>query len=210
MLSQTDRPRKIQLWFQSGKYFARTIKREDASERWATWLADSQTAYVLNTSAQKLQKSDLVQYIKGFDQRSRLLIGIFERGTRLHIGIIRLDIDYAAKDALVNAVIGESEHRNKGATVDVFIPMLDYLFDTVGLEKVRASILRRNQVTMRYLLKLGWQLDESKNRIKSNSDDMLDMCLVSYTREAFRIFKQSKLGQRILQRLKQAQRAAAH
>jgi RimJ/RimL family protein N-acetyltransferase len=210
MLSQTDRPRKIQLWFQSGKYFARTIKREDASERWATWLADSQTAYVLNTSAQKLQKSDLVQYIKGFDQRSRLLIGIFERGTRLHIGIIRLDIDYAAKDALVNAVIGESEHRNKGATVDVFIPMLDYLFDTVGLEKVRASILRRNQVTMRYLLKLGWQLDESKNRIKSNSDDMLDMCLVSYTREAFRVFKQSKLGQRILQRLKQAQRAAAH
>jgi RimJ/RimL family protein N-acetyltransferase len=202
MLSPTDRPRKIEVWFQSGRYFARTIKREDASARWASWLADPQTAHVLNAPARQLQKSDLAQYIKGFDQRSRLLIGIFERGTRLHVGIIRLDIDYAAKNALVNAVIGETEHGNKGATVDVFVPLLDYLFDKVGLEKVSASILQRNHVTLRFLRKLGWQIDEAKTRFKSNSDGTtLDACFVSYTREAYRAFKQTELGRRILQRL---------
>jgi RimJ/RimL family protein N-acetyltransferase len=204
MPSQNARPRKKVLWFQCGRYFARTIKREDASERWASWLSDSWTAHVLNTPAVELQKSDIIQYIKKFDQRSRLLLGIFERGTRVHVGIIRLDIDYAASEAIVNAIIGEPEHRNRGATVAIFVPTLDYLFDTVGLHKVTASTLLRNQVTIRFLLKLGWQMDEVRKQVRSKSDGtMLDMCSISYTRDAYRAYRETKVGKRILQRLNQ-------
>ena len=52
----------------------------------------------------------------------------------------------------MNAVIGEPEHRNRGATTEVFVPLLDYLFDTVEVAKVKASVLRRNRVTLQYLL----------------------------------------------------------
>jgi RimJ/RimL family protein N-acetyltransferase len=202
MPSPSARPRKKVLWFQCGRYFARTIKREDASERWANWLSDSWTARVLNTPTVALQKSDIVQYIKKFDQRSRLLLGIFERRTRVHVGIIRLDIDDAANEALVNAIIGEAEHRNRGATVAVFVPILDYLFNTVGLDRVKASILLRNQVTIRFLLKLGWQMEQVKSQVRSKSDGtMLEMCAISYTREAYRAYRQTKVGQRILKRL---------
>ncbi|MGP0093053.1 MAG: GNAT family N-acetyltransferase [Xanthobacteraceae bacterium] len=202
MHPQNDRPRKKALWFPCGRYFARTIKREDASDRWASWLSDPWTAHVLNTPILKLQKSDIIQYIKKFDQRSRLLIGIFERRTGVHVGIVRLDIDYAANEALVNAIIGEAEHRNKGATVNIFVPILDYLFDTVRVDKVKASILMRNQVTMRFLLKLGWQIDQTKSQVKSKLDGtMLDLCSISYTREAYRAYKQTQVGKRILQRL---------
>src|SRR5438874_2195179 len=90
--SEHERARKKQLWFPCGRYFLRTIKREDASDRWAQWLSDSSTAHVLNSSPRQLRKSDIVEYIKAFDQRSRLLLGIYERGTRLHVGIVRLDI----------------------------------------------------------------------------------------------------------------------
>jgi RimJ/RimL family protein N-acetyltransferase len=202
MPSQSARPSKKALWFHCGRYFARTIKREDASESWANWLSDTSMAHVLNTPAVKLQKSDIVQYIKTFDQRSRLLLGIFERRTRVHVGIIRVDIDYAANEALVNAIIGEAAHRNRGATVAVFVPILDYLFDAAGLDKVKASILLRNQVTIRFLLKLGWQMELVNSQVKSKSDGtMLDMCAISYTREAYRAYRQTKVGQRILKRL---------
>ena len=201
--SQNAKPRKKELWFPAGRYFARTIKREDASDRWAGWLSDPWTIHVLNLGAQRLQKNDIADYIKRFDQRSRLLLGIFEKGTRTHVGIIRLDIDYAANQAMVNAVIGEAEHRNRGATTDVFVPMLDYLFDKVEVEKVTASILERNQVTLRYLLKLGWQVDSaSATQIKSNTDSaMLGMCTISYSRDAYRAFRQTGVGRRILRRL---------
>jgi hypothetical protein len=40
------------------------------------------------------------------------LLGIVERGARLHVGFIRFDIDYAASEALVSTV-GEAKHRNR-------------------------------------------------------------------------------------------------
>lgn len=205
--SQSARPKKKELWFQCGRYYVRTIRREDASDRWASWFADSWTMHVLNTAPKKLQKSDIADYIKQFDQRSHLLLGIFERGTRAHVGFIRLDIDDAAGEAMVNAVIGESGHRNRGATTDVFVPILDFLFDTVGIERVKASILLRNQLTLRYLLKLGWQQDETpETPVKSQADGTsLDRCAVSWTRDGYRAFRQTTIGSRILQRLAEAE-----
>jgi RimJ/RimL family protein N-acetyltransferase len=203
------RPGKKELWFQCGGYFLRTIRREDASDRWAGWLSDSWTIHVLNTAPQKLQKKDVADYIRQFDQRSSLLLGIFERGTRLHVGFIRLDVDYAAKVALVNAVIGEPDHRNRGATTDVFVPLLDFLFDKEGIDRVKASVLRRNQVTLRYLLRLGWQIDPAQEtKVRSKSDSaLLDVISVSWTRDGYRAFKQTRIGKRILERLARAERA---
>jgi RimJ/RimL family protein N-acetyltransferase len=205
------RPRKKELWFRCGRYYARTVKREDASDRWAAWLSDPWTVHVLNSAPRHLKKSDIADYIKQFDQRSRLLLGIFEMGTRLHVGFVRLDIDEAASEALVNAVIGEPEHRNRGATTDVFVPLLGFLFDTVGIQRVRASILLRNQITLRYLLKLGWQKDETpESPVKSNVDgSLLDRCSVSWTRDGYRAFLQTGAGNRILQRLASAERSPA-
>ena len=200
---RSARPGKKELWFQCGRYFLRTIRREDASDRWAGWLSDPWTTHTLNSPLAKLTRSDIVDYIKQFDQRSHLLLGIFERGTRLHVGFIRWDIDEAAGEAFVSAVIGEPEHRNRGATTDVFVPMLDFLFDTVGIGRVRASILDRNQVTLNYLLKMGWQKDPTpETPIKSYSDGVpLERWSVSWTRDAYKGFRQTPIGRRILQRL---------
>ncbi|MBA7465624.1 hypothetical protein ES707_00794 [subsurface metagenome] len=199
----SERPRKHELWFPCGRYFLRTIRREDASDRWAGWLGDPWARDVLNLAPKKMQKADIAQYIKTFDQRSRLLLGIFENGTRLHVGFVRLDIDFAANEALVNAVIGEAEHRNRGATTNVFVPILDFLFDTVGLERVKASVLDRNQVTLQYLLKMGWQIDDAAGgQIKSSTDGaLLDLRTVVWTREAYRAFRLTGIGSRILRRL---------
>jgi RimJ/RimL family protein N-acetyltransferase len=210
-MPRDTRPSKKELWFRCGKYFVRTIRRQDASDRWAGWLTDSWTVHVLNSPPRKLQKTEIVDYIKQFDQRSRLLLGIFEIGTRAHVGFIRLDIDEAASEVLVNAVIGQPEHRNRGATTDVFVPILDFLFDTVGIEKVRASILLRNQVTLSYLLKLGWQKEDTpQTPVPSYADGtLLDRCMVSWTRDAYRAFRQTALGSRILKRLAAAERMPA-
>lgn len=159
--------------------------------------------HVLNTTSRTLSKSEIADYIKQFDQRSRLLLGIFEMGTRRHIGFIRLDIDYQAKDALVNAVIGEAEHRNRGATTEIFVPALDYLFNTVDLDRVKASVLRRNDATLGYLLRLGWQVDPVQPPPQRSYADgsPLELCAVSWSREGYRAFRETALGRRILRRM---------
>src|ERR1700719_4131415 len=103
---------KKDIWFRSGRYFLRTVKREDASDRRAGWLYDPWTVHVLNTAPRAFTKADVADYIKSFDQRSRLLLGIFEMGTRLHVGFVRIDLDKEGAE-LVNSVTGAAANRNK-------------------------------------------------------------------------------------------------
>ncbi len=197
---------KKDVWFRCGRYFLRTVKREDASDRWASWLSDPWTVHVLNTAPGAFTKSDVADYIRQFDQRSRLLLGIFEMGTRQHIGFVRIDID-AAGDALVNAVIGEAAYRNRGANTDVFVALLEFLFDTVKVGRVRASVLLRNEATLAYLLKLGWQKDEAPGAsVRSVADgSLLETCTVSWSHEGFQTYRQTPIGRRILRRLSSAE-----
>lgn len=201
---------KRELWFRCGRYFLRTVKREDASDRWAGWLSDPWTVHVLNTAPRAFTKSDVTDYIRQFDQRSRLLLGIFEMGTRLHVGFVRIDLS-AAGDALVNAVIGEPAHRNRGANTDVFVALLDFLFDKLAVKRVRASVLERNELTLAYLLKLGWKKDEAPGApVKSVTDGSpLGTCTVSWTREGYQAYRLTPIGSRILRRLSSAEHAPA-
>src|ERR1700753_1055247 len=200
--SQNAKPSRKDVWFKCNRYFLRTIKREDASDRWAQWLADPWTVHVLNTSPVRIEKKDIADYIRQFDQRTRLLLGIFEMGTRLHVGFVRIDLD-DARGALVNAVIGEAAHRNRGATSDVFVALLDFLFNTIGVERVRASVLLRNRLTLDYLLKLGWLRDETPPApLRSMTDgSMLETCILSWTRDGYYAFLRTPIGSRILRRV---------
>jgi RimJ/RimL family protein N-acetyltransferase len=164
---------------------------------------------VLNTAPRAFTKSDVADYIKQFDQRAHLLLGIFEMGTRLHVGFVRIDLE-AGGDALVNAVIGEATHRNRGANTDVFVALLDFLFDKAGVNRVRASVLERNQATLAYLLKLGWQKDETPGTpVRSVTDGApLGTRTVSWTREGYQAYRTTPIGSRILRRLSSAENAA--
>ena len=158
--------------------------------------------HVLNTSPVRIGKREIADYIKQFDQRSRLLLGIFEMGTHLHVGFVRIDLD-GAGEALVNAVIGEAAHRNRGATTDVFVALLDFLFNTVGVKRARASVLLRNEVTLAYLLKLGWQREATPGSpVRSSTDNsVLETCMLSWTREGYYDFLRSPAGGRVLRRV---------
>lgn len=91
----------------------------------------------------------------------------------------------------VNMLIGEADYRNKGVTADVIVSGLDYVFETVGLARMTASTLARNQATTAYLLKAGWQLDRpAAQHVRSNSGGTsLDLCHLSLTRDAWRLWK---------------------
>ena len=61
---------------------------EDASERWCAWTNDPLAAMMLNTRRQALDLEQLRRYIAGFDQIDRIMVGLFDRKTGLHFGII--------------------------------------------------------------------------------------------------------------------------
>jgi RimJ/RimL family protein N-acetyltransferase len=175
------------LRIEAGGYLVRTLTVKDASERWGEWLADPEVAYLLNAEPRRLTRSEVVDYIRSFDQHSRLLLGIFDQQAGKHIGIITVAIDHAASRGLGNMLIGEPDYRNQGVLNSLRRSLAELLFDTLGLQTMVASVLAHNQVVLDWMRKHGWILEHTlKGHIRSRrGDQMLDVCLLRYPREAW-------------------------
>ena len=194
---KTKKPPKRDIDIDCGRYRLRTAKAADASDQWAAWMADPEAVHMLNAPAQMLTKDDIATYIKQFDQRSHILIGIFEKEREALLGILRVDIDFANSRCLVSLLIGDPQHRNAGVTNAVTVPFRDYFFETVGLQTMLATALARNKPITHYLFKSGWTLDKTlPGHVKSHADGaMLDLCFFSLTRDAWREWKRKNVGQ---------------
>jgi RimJ/RimL family protein N-acetyltransferase len=175
----------------SENYLIRTLRADDASDRWADWMSDPQVINMMNMPVQHWTKKHVVKYINRFDQRTRLLLGIFVKQTSTHIGILTIELRPAPGEFLVNMLIGEPDYRNKDVATEITVPFRDYVFETLGLTTMRATVLAHNAVINHYLRKTGWKLDGTvKRHVKSHSDGTkLDVCLYRITRDEWRAWK---------------------
>ena len=178
-----------------GDYLVRTVTFKDASDRWGSWMADPDASFMLNSSPKTMSKSEIVSYIKAFDQQSHLLLGIFEKASSTLLGFLRVDIDEATGRFLVSMMIGETDYRNKGVTQAITPGFRDYFFETLGLKTMLATALSHNRPIIHYLLKTGWVLDKTiPGHVKSHRDGaMLDLCYFSQTRDAWRAWKKKNI-----------------
>src|SRR6202166_1130372 len=186
---------KRKVWLDCGKYILRTITVEDATGGWSNWMADPEASLMLNATPQAMTRSDIVAYIKGFDRRTQILIGIFEKSSGLLRGFLRNDVNFATGQFLVSMIIGEPEYRHSGVTNAVTVPFRDYFFETLGMNVMLATALSHNKPIIHYLYSTGWTLDRTLERnVKSNTDDrMFDLCFFSQTREAWHEWKTARL-----------------
>src|SRR5437764_15078675 len=91
--------RKVNI--ECGDYILRTVTPDDATERWAHWMEDAEASEMLNAPRKAMTKADLVNYIKSFDQRTKILIGIFEKASGLLLGFLRNDVNFETHQFLV-------------------------------------------------------------------------------------------------------------
>ncbi|HEY6025094.1 MAG TPA: GNAT family protein [Pseudolabrys sp.] len=181
-----------------GQFFLRTLGPEDASERWGAWMADPKNVRLLNAPAKAMTREEVATYVRQFDQKTHLLIGIFEKSDGQLIGFFRLDIDPALKRCLMFLMIGEQRYRNWRTTNDLRGPFQDFIFENLGLNPILATVLTSNQAMIRYMLKSGWRLDKAAaQNIKSHTGGaMLDLSYLSITRDSWQAWKKKNLPQR--------------
>jgi RimJ/RimL family protein N-acetyltransferase len=153
---------------------------------------------LLNSPPKTMSRSDIATYINQFDQRSHLLIGIFEKKGNLNVGFFRLDIDARLKRCLMFLMIGEQRYRHWRVTHQIRVPFQDYIFDRLGLNTILATVLTSNRAMVRYMLKSGWNLDNAAALpVKAQgAASEPELSLLSLSREAWAAWKKKNLLQR--------------
>jgi RimJ/RimL family protein N-acetyltransferase len=168
-------------------FYMRELVVTDASERMASWFDQPDVRNGLNAGTGGRSKTELEAYIRRFDQRSKVLLGIFDRHNNLLIGFLSVDIDWRIGRYLTNMVIGEEEYRNTGVSTAISPAFRHYFFDVLGLKVMTATALSTNHAIARYLKGTGWELNQIlRNRIRNHVDGAdVDLHLYSLTREAW-------------------------
>jgi RimJ/RimL family protein N-acetyltransferase len=177
-----------------GQYVLRTIVPADATERWARWMEDAEASEMLNVPRKAMTMDELVAYIRSFDQRTKILIGIFEKKSGLLLGFLRNDVNFETRQFLVAMIIGEPDYRHSGVTMAVTVPFRDYFFGELGMEAMLATALAHNKPIIQYLYATGWTLDRTvPNAVKANTGEgAFDLCYFSQTAEGWRAWKKAK------------------
>lgn len=175
------------VYFDTPNLYVRTMTERDATDRWTAWFDQDAVLEGLNLSRRTRTKADMIAYINGFDQTSRLLLGIFDRTNDLLIGILTVDIDWGIGRYLANTVVGEADYRHRGVMLEISQRFRRCFFEEMKLKVMTAAVLATNRPIIAYLEKTGWTLAQTvKNHARSIADGKpVDLLLYSLTRESW-------------------------
>jgi RimJ/RimL family protein N-acetyltransferase len=130
----------------------------------------------------------LRDYIRSFDQTTRLLLGIFDKQTDAHIGMVALTIVDGGRKIVPAMLIGEASYRKIGAVTEIAIAVRGYFFETLGFEAAVVHVLAYNQLAIGMLEHRGWSLIETLpgEKISARTGEKIDLLVYELTRDAWR------------------------
>jgi RimJ/RimL family protein N-acetyltransferase len=179
---------RLDIYFETRRYILRSLTLADATGRWAGWLNDPIAARMLNARPRAFTLDELRDYIAGFDQTTRLLLGIFDRASGLHIGIMVADIVDQGRRIAPSVLIGEAPYRRVGVMTELGDAVHDYFFETLAFEAAVAHVLARNEAVIALLEMRGWKRVGRLPgaRVSVSTGEPLDLLVYEMTREFWR------------------------
>jgi [ribosomal protein S5]-alanine N-acetyltransferase len=141
------------------RFYLRLLQPADASARWIGWLADPDVMHPLNVNTRRFSLDELRTHIARHDQMKRLLIGIFDRSSDLHIGYYRIDLDPKHRLAAINVIIGDKGYWGRKVVNETRAAILDYLFTKASVAKAMGTPPARNFPSVFNYRAQGWRLE---------------------------------------------------
>ena len=97
------------------RFRLRTLTAGDVGADFLEWIADSDVMHPLNMPARQFTAAELKTYITGFDNHSRYLVGMFDKDSDTHIGILSMDINITHSFGKMSFLVGHPDYRRIGA-----------------------------------------------------------------------------------------------
>lgn len=161
-----DQPHSIAL--ETPDFVIRTLETGDASEAWRDWLADPETAHMLNAKPEVLSVDAVRKYIASFDRMRAHLLGIFEKRTGRLVGIRAVYVDPKQSAFLVNVLVGDKNARGKGARRQSRAAVYRYFFEVMNLATAHATVVAHNAIVLAGMAKRGWIEDGVEHRVNAS------------------------------------------
>ncbi len=137
------------------RFRIRSLAPGDASPKFLTWIADPDVMGPLNMPPRQMTSAEIVAFIGTFDRRRRHLLGLFDKTSAAHFGIVIVEISEQHRLAKIAYLIGDKIYRGQGAMRECLTTLIGHLFDRLGIEKITAHVETVNNPSIQVLEALG-------------------------------------------------------
>lgn len=150
------------------RFHLRTLQPSDASRDYLEWIADPEIMTPLNMPPRKLTMDELRAYIASFDNKSRHLIGMFDKGTGTHFGVLMFEVSEMHGLGKMAFLIGHADFKRVGAFRETAAGAIAHMFEARGLEKVTVYVMKGNEPSMKALEAIGFSNEGTlRGQVKS-------------------------------------------
>lgn len=137
------------------------LDNSHADQYYADWLNDVEINQFLESRFSFHTPHTCRDYINSCNSNSNnLLLGIFHRQSKTHIGNIRLsDINHVHKYGTIGLFIGDKSYWGKGYATEAINLLTQYSFFKLGLQRIEAGCYQANFGSLRAFLKAGYNVE---------------------------------------------------
>jgi len=132
------------LQLETKRFRLRSLTPADATITYVRWWNDPKVQEGLNFGARGWDKERAIKHISQFNNDTSFHLGIFCKDSGRMIGFFAAFPQPRSKVAKTNIVIGEKDYWGKNVVQEVRARMLTFLFEALGMEKVKGEIQGRN------------------------------------------------------------------
>jgi hypothetical protein len=175
----------INITIDTPNYLVRTLQEDDDIANWGEWLADPNTARMLNTVPKKMTADDFKKYVRKFDRIESHLLGIFRREGGQMIGIWSNYIDWKRSEFLINLIIGDIPERKTHVRHETSWRVNRHFFEQLDLKFQRATTLSTNIPAIRALEEKRWTLSGRTTKPSADGQGIVEILLYTRSREVW-------------------------
>lgn len=145
------------VFLEGEKVFFRPIEESDIPAM-TVWVNDPQVRKYLTTYLPTSSTSEKKWVESITDSSKNIAFAVCDKGTGKHIGNTGLhNINWRNGSAVFGFMIGNKDFWNSGYGTEILSLMLKYAFNTLGLRKIRSSVLASNIASIRVHKKCGFK-----------------------------------------------------
>ncbi|MEX0922128.1 MAG: GNAT family protein [Rhodovibrionaceae bacterium] len=184
------------LRLETPRFVLRTLGAEDPPEPFQKWAADPAIMAPLNLPTRELTAEQVRAYFASFDGRRKFLFGLFSRTSGQQFGFWIVEVNALHATGNWHLAIGERDYWGRGAPLEIGIALLDWLFETQGLEKLSATVPANNPRVRRFYEAVGWPLEGVlRGELKAmNGEGRIDECRYGLLRADWPEVRRRALG----------------
>jgi RimJ/RimL family protein N-acetyltransferase len=142
------------------KIYLRTLKENDATEKYCSWLNDPDVTKYLETKKATIE--EIKEYIKVRNNDPNcVFLGVFIKDSNIHIGNVKIEpIDFNKEIGTLGAIIGDKNYWGKGYASEAYKVLIEYVFEELKLEAIDGGIHLDHIGALKAVQKLGFKIDK--------------------------------------------------